>query len=61
MIKTDVLFGNFVAFIYSHSLPFPHSVTIPISVPKLHHVYTNSRGIPAGKWESRIPTPDADL
>jgi len=59
MTKADVFFGNFVAFAktYSHEkipLPFPfpfskYAVFIPMFISISH-----------GKWESRIPTPDAD-
>jgi len=37
------------------------AIPIPIPVPKLHIVHSHSHGIPMGKWETGIPTPDEHL
>jgi len=51
MAKTAMLFANFVSFAYSHS--HRRSQNTPCLFPFC--------GMPMGKLESRIPTPDADL
>jgi len=52
--------------IFPHLLiPIPShpriAIPIPIPVPKLYIVYSHSQGIPMGKRETGIPTPDDHL
>ena len=62
MTETVVLCGNFATIVNSYFLLGYIRVAVSIPVTKLHRIYSHFCGIPAKKWESRIPIIlDADL
>jgi len=59
---TKTVAGNFATVCQFPSPSRSHlTISIPVCVSEWQRVYSHCRATPAGKWESRIIIPDAEL